>query len=261
MDFDYFNRWTEEMAYYLGWIWADGCINQQGQLSISCISEDEYLISGFKRAIGSHHKISRYQDPRWGKPSSHITVCGKNFVRPLTEKHGVLPRKSFLDCEFPSVPDRVLPHFVRGHFDGDGSLVITCQGFAKVSIVGTRKFIKGLEYAIFSSTGMGRQRIKRHVRSKRAYYLEYCRKEQILAFLNFIYPQGQYPFMKRKRDKADTLRPQLEKFWENFGIDFKRNKWRLRLHGGKHIGYFASKDQALEARTSIIGSVDFRKKK
>lgn len=259
MNNDYFNKWTSDMAYYLGWIWADGCLTRnQYTLSLSSIRENEYLLKDFKRAIDSHHKISQYQDKRWGKPESRFSVCGKEFIKPLVEKHGLVPGKSFLDCSFPYIPKSFLPHFVRGHFDGDGSLVETSQGYAKISIVGTKKFMTGLRDAISDNTGLPKQKIKKHKPSKFAYYLEYCRKEQILAFLNYIYPKGEYPFMKSKRQKAESLIPSLESFWANFGIDMNKGKWRLRLNGGKHFGYFETKAEAIKIRTEILGTVDFR---
>ena len=39
MNNNYFDTWTPEMAYYLGWLWADGSVGHN-KVQIGCMTED-----------------------------------------------------------------------------------------------------------------------------------------------------------------------------------------------------------------------------
>ena len=54
-------------------------------------------------------------------------------------KLGVVERKSLI-LTFPTeqqVPKHLMPHFIRGYFDGDGSVYKQKQGNTKIEIGGT----------------------------------------------------------------------------------------------------------------------------
>jgi len=264
----YFEKWTPNMSYWLGYIWADGCIRYQKgayNLRLGIVSSDDYIIFDFLKEIESHHKVLKTPETisKYRKASAFtsVAVCGERFVRPLVKIHGVLQNKSYLDCEFPNVPDRFLPHFVRGYFDGDGSLVKTNQGYCKISIIGTKKFLTGLEKAINKNTGLPVPLLKKSSPSNKiVMVLEWCRREQVLAFLKFIYPKGEYPYLRRKRSSYEALLPTLEEHWNNFGIGPRKGQWRLRLGHDVFVRYFKNKKDALIARSKILGNVDFRLK-
>jgi hypothetical protein len=59
---------------------------------------------------------------------------------------GISKRKS-LTLEFPNIPDEYFWHFVRGYFDGDGSICLV-KGKPVVSFVGSVSFVEGLSAAI-----------------------------------------------------------------------------------------------------------------
>jgi intein-encoded DNA endonuclease-like protein len=56
---------------------------------------------------------------------------------------------------FPSVaqvPEGLLHHFIRGYFDGDGSVSLdTARNNLHVSIAGTKKFLESLSVALFQN--------------------------------------------------------------------------------------------------------------
>jgi len=111
----FFTRWSAEMAYVLGLIITDGCIADTGTISLDMNDND--VLEKVKQAMGSQHKIS---------PSKHQNglYCfhfgRERLVKDLSGL-GVLPRKS-LNVKFPAIPDAYLRDFIRGVFDGDGSV-------------------------------------------------------------------------------------------------------------------------------------------
>lgn len=112
---NFFSKWSAEMAYIFGLLITDGCVSGSGVISL-CINAKD-LLEKVKAAMGSEHKIeaSKHQ-----KGLYYFHFARKKLVKDL-ESLGVFPRKS-LTVKFPNVPERYLPDFIRGVFDGDGSV-------------------------------------------------------------------------------------------------------------------------------------------
>lgn len=131
---DYFKKIdTAEKAYWLGFLYADGCITRfyrneklkSMSLELTLKDEDyEHLIK-FNKALESnvpiqHRVISgKYKADR-------IAINSTKMCRDLI-KLGCTPTKS-LTLEFPSyniVPIEFTKDFIRGYFDGDGGVSYT----------------------------------------------------------------------------------------------------------------------------------------
>lgn len=112
---NFFSSWSPQMAYVFGLIITDGCISDTGVISL-CINDKE-LLEKVKTVMGSEHKIvpSKHQK---GLYCFHF--AREKLIKDLA-KLGVFPRKS-LTVNFPEVPWKYLPDFIRGVFDGDGSV-------------------------------------------------------------------------------------------------------------------------------------------
>jgi hypothetical protein len=124
---DYFDTWSDEMAYYLGYLFADGNIldGRNHKLALECSTEDEEIILEIRKALNSNHKISRKpvrrrRDGINAGSMTHIQISGERLIRTLVDVHGVLPAKSRKDLPFPRVPECYLCHFSRGYHVGMG---------------------------------------------------------------------------------------------------------------------------------------------
>ena len=131
---DYFKKIdTAEKAYWLGFLYADGCITRfyrneklkSMSLELTLQDEDcEHLVK-FKKALESNvpiqHKVinNKYKSDR-------IVINCTSMCRDLI-KLGCTPTKSLI-LEFPNndiLPNEYLRDFVRGYFDGDGGVSYT----------------------------------------------------------------------------------------------------------------------------------------
>lgn len=109
---------TERKAYWLGLIMADGCVRNADSrycLSISLKNEDGYLIENFKNDLESEANV--YVD---SYKRHSIKVWSKKLFNDL-HRHGVFPNKTGNET-FPNINDNLKHHFVRGFFDGDGTI-------------------------------------------------------------------------------------------------------------------------------------------
>lgn len=144
---------TEEKAYWLGFLYADGCISERIQyehvVSLYCDlclqSRDVQHLEKFKKAIEGTGRIKEKAAKVDGKEySSHrFAVYSTEMCRDLI-RLGCTPRKSFT-LTFPSeeqVPNHLIHHFVRGYVDGDGSIMFhSSKKYGRVSVLGTEAFL------------------------------------------------------------------------------------------------------------------------
>ncbi|PEX80076.1 LAGLIDADG family homing endonuclease [Bacillus cereus] len=111
---DYFKTWSNNMAYILGFIAADGVIPKENQC-VSISQKESYILEDIKRELNSNQPL--YENKKTGIYMLNINC--KTIKDDLMNIHGIMPCKSF-NIEFPFVPEEYLHHFVRGYFDGDG---------------------------------------------------------------------------------------------------------------------------------------------
>ena len=111
----FFSKWSADMAYVLGLNATDGCITNAGTIAL-CMNDWD-LLAKVKKVMQSEHKItpSRHQ-----KGLYYFYFAREKLVMDLA-KLGILPRKS-LTIRFPEIPGEYLADFIRGVFDGDGSV-------------------------------------------------------------------------------------------------------------------------------------------
>ena len=140
----FFESWCPDMAYVLGVLYTDGCLPQdlyrftvaqkEPELLEKCLKlmeSDAPIVFTKKRGIAG--AIYRFQ------------INGKTIIEDLLNL-GLKPKKS-LTLDFPEIPLPYVRHFIRGCWDGDGSVYLEksdpnkpCASF----ISGSEKFAVGI---------------------------------------------------------------------------------------------------------------------
>lgn len=112
---------TEEKAYWLGFLWADGCIyknpeREEYALQLGLKEDDIEHIRKFLRFMNSEKKILLTKDK-----GCKITLYSKELVEDLINL-GFKYRKSFQEelLHLEKIPSYLHKHFWRGCVDGDG---------------------------------------------------------------------------------------------------------------------------------------------
>ncbi|MDR5047854.1 MULTISPECIES: LAGLIDADG family homing endonuclease [Bacillus cereus group] len=199
---------TEEKAYWLGFIYADGSVSpEKGSFRLSISANDIEHLKVFKEDIQSDYEIPVYGN--YGYDSSSmmckIDLHSKRLLNDLADK-GIVKNKTFL-IEFPTIPDYLVHHFIRGYFDGDGSVSFykvkeRPTPKAEVTITGTEEFLNSLkEILVGAGLNPNIKLAQRHKnRDNNVRTLKYCGRQNALKFYNFIY-QDATRFLCRKRDK------------------------------------------------------------
>lgn len=151
---------TEEKAYWLGFIFADGCIytnQKRNKISYRFYiglkeSDYEHLIKFNTFMKSSYNKVHIKQTNYENKRCCFWQVNNKHLFNVLNS-YGCTKRKS-LTLKFPNInifsDQSLIKHFIRGYFDGDGCLSFqkTFKGKFKprLSVLGTEDVIKWFLY-------------------------------------------------------------------------------------------------------------------
>ncbi|WP_242227271.1 helix-turn-helix domain-containing protein [Bacillus cereus group sp. BfR-BA-01315] len=93
---DYFKRWSNNMAYILGFFIADGVITKDNQ-TVSISQKESAILEDIKIKLNSNQKND------------------------LINLHGIMPCKSY-DVQFPFVPKEYLHHFNRIYLSGKNTI-------------------------------------------------------------------------------------------------------------------------------------------
>lgn len=120
---NFFKKWTEDMAYVLGFFAADGymTINKRGAHFWNIQINDKELLEEIKKVIKSEHKISvRIKTKKREKTSYRLQIGSKEMYGDLYNL-GMRQNKT-KSLTVPKIPDKYFYHFVRGYFDGDGNV-------------------------------------------------------------------------------------------------------------------------------------------
>lgn len=128
---DYFQEIdTEEKAYWLGFLYADGnvCFNEIRRnycVSIELKASDEGHLKKFNKAIEGNIELSyRYSVSPSYKERLFKICCIRIFNKKMCNdliKLGCIPNKTFF-VKIPTIREDLIWHFIRGFFDGDGSI-------------------------------------------------------------------------------------------------------------------------------------------
>lgn len=134
---DYFAAPSGEAgSYLLGVLTADGWVTQNA-VALEVSETDRVLVEWLRGELCAEAAIRRYV--RAGKsPLVRLMVHSRRMVADLGQ-WGLHARKS-LTLQFPTLPDEMLPAYVRGYFDGDGC-ALRVEGKPRSYFCGTPAFL------------------------------------------------------------------------------------------------------------------------
>ncbi len=199
---DFFKKWTEEMAYTLGYFYADGSLENATSIRgkyIRVSSIDKATIVNIKNWLSSEHTIIINQPSLGNRKTSYLLRIGSHKLYDDLALLGLYPNKS-LTITFPDIPKKYLSHFIRGYFDGDGCVRLsTSKGvLQKLSTVftrGSKEFLLELAKQIQITAQTKQLKV---YDSRRSYMLSYSTTDSIKVF-KLMYGRARKPiYLKRK---------------------------------------------------------------
>lgn len=181
---------TKEKAYILGWIASDGSLGHDGKISISIRDYDVEVLHIIRNLICAALPIVEAKENM-----VTLTICSTQMVKDVCRHLGLAsPDKKDLDIKYPILDKDLHQYFIRGYFEGDGSIslkdrvpVSSISSNSTVMLEEIRKVVG------FGSIYMG------------TYKLEF-NGTQTVKFVDYIYNENLYLSLDRKLTKCDKAR-------------------------------------------------------
>lgn len=131
---------SEEKAYFLGFLFADGYVNEKfGYVDITINNKDIEILNLFVKHIYVNDRPLKSIRNEYVR----LIINSNKIVNDL-KYHGCFQKKTF-GLKFPkTINKQYIRDFIRGYFDGDGCVTINNDSL-NVSFIGTIDFLDELK--------------------------------------------------------------------------------------------------------------------
>lgn len=201
----------EEKAYILGLIYADGYVGDEHFNNIVIALNDRDLLEAVaqKLKFTGDIRVSKkggFENSKEGNVLNFSSEIMANDLRIL----GLFPNKSLTLNKLPKIAENLYRHFIRGYFDGDGTIVISKKtsyhqvaGVKKkyeypslrFGLLGVKEFLESIaniaSLELYSIRNTKCEQIKE---------LSVSSKKELKHIYDFLYNDSKI-FLKRKYDK------------------------------------------------------------
>lgn len=195
---------TPEKAYILGLIYSDGyvgCYSGSYVTTIVMHKDDIELLKKIQSLFPFYH-LRKHSE------TSYCLICNKKDCYNDLVSNGVLEKKSTDNKEylkFPDITEELQSHFIRGYFDGDGSVFKQKLGNTKIEIGGTGfRMITDIVRILYNNRITVNLRCKYAGKAlrKNDFYTLYTSSDKVSKdFARYIYKDSNGLFLQRKYDR------------------------------------------------------------
>lgn len=217
---------TPEKAYLLGQMYGDGCnnVNKKYKFTMSSISEDTYLYYKLQ-VLFPFLKLKTY--------NNHTNMIYlENYEKTLCldlMSLGLISNKTKYDStgefHFPKLQKCLIPHFIRGYFDADGSAWFPKRHRSRNQLIiefgcSTKNFLKSIQNILIDNgiifTWSERYKKAGNGKLYYSYTLKSTNRNTSLKFVSYIY-QNASIFLQKKFDICHKEKDLRLSAYEEFG--------------------------------------------
>lgn len=199
-------KWTPKFTYAIGLLTTDGNLSKDGR-HIDFTSNDIQLVKTFKKCMSlTNVKIGTKTSGSMGKRYPRIQFSNTKLYKWLLDI-GLTPNKSKTIGAL-KIPDKYFFDFLRGCFDGDGTIY---------SYWDQRWHSSFMFYIVFASASLNFLQwlqekskelcgVKGHIAhsGNGTFLLRYAKQEGLILFNKMFYSNN-IPFLQRKYKKAQKI--------------------------------------------------------
>jgi len=177
----FFDAINHDSAYVLGFIAADGCIEPGlNRLSISQAATEADILYSIREAMGSSNPIC-FKNAR---NEAAIYIHNRHIVD-ILESLGIGSNKT-LRGTFPEMEPEFEPDFIRGLFDGDGSIYIPSDNRSgRIQFLGSHNMLTQLRFRLIGVGCSSRPEVRK--RQVNTHILSYSSNDDLLRLYNYMY--------------------------------------------------------------------------
>ena len=203
---DYFKTQSHNMAYILGLLAADGYVAvDENKIALQLRSYDAEILFKIQAELQSERPVKIYTDSK-GIEYAKLSIWSKTLKDDLAV-YNIVPQKTFKLRPPVFLDKQYWISFIRGYFDGDGSIFISGNNVPGFSIIGASKeMITWIRETLVNMYGVHNNKIYTEqsqngtIIYKTVYYGNTCQQ-----IYNILYKDSSSLFLKRKYDKFTLL--------------------------------------------------------
>lgn len=202
---------SKEKAYILGFLLADAYIKEE-QVDVSIALADREVLDFIAKQLDARVRTNNTLD-KSKRIFPHVRMSKKiNGIKTLIGDSDLKEGRNF-----PRVSKEFRRYLLLGFFDGDGSLSWGERKdrnriWQKISFTSSLSLLTGVQKLLMEEIEISS--IVRPKSGENCFVLEFANKENVLKFLDYIYPNSDFIILQRKYLTSCALRLKLGEFGE-----------------------------------------------
>ena len=231
---------SEDKAYWLGFICADGYINKRGNtVAITLDIKDQDHLKKFLGVINSNLMKLDFRKGQYSpdhKFTDKVSVnLYSNKMNSDLRKLGITENKSKnLKKLVLNLDADLTRHFIRGYFDGDGCAFDSYIKYGKLkekkcyspgfTFVGTKEFLDYINFSLPITV----KNLTKDKRTQGSYTLYIRSMKRFKIIENYLYDNSSI-YLERKKKKCEEIKSLIEKSsttMTEMSVESSDSKWR-----------------------------------
>lgn len=203
---NFLDSWCPSMAYVLGFWFADGYMRHDKSYRIVFASNDKQILEDINLALQANSPIRiTKRDKAW-----RLVYHSRHMYEQLGKLGGIKNKSKTI--AFPKIPKKYAADFIRGYFDGDGSVFWQSYKSTKNGKIytdlrsnftsGSLKFLKELMHFLHHELGLVEKKIGVY-NEGRSLKLGYGTKDTIKLLKFMYYPN--FPIALQRKAKFASV--------------------------------------------------------
>lgn len=200
---DYFNEESSNMAWILGFLASDGTVSSSNNtIKIGLSARDKEILEKIKKEIQIENKIVEYTTKDGFDCVDLHWTCAKH--KQILAIYGITPNKTFTIKPPLQLSKKYWIDFIRGYFDGDGSVNLIQNKALRWQVCGaTKEILQWIIDFLYEEFQIPKVNIMCQDRENILYYFQYSTKATKQIYSVLYTPNSL--FLKRKKDKFNEI--------------------------------------------------------
>jgi hypothetical protein len=183
-------------AYWLGVLITDGYVVEAGRAGSPQVGLqmcDREAAEGFRDFIGSKNGVLRIEPKSDKHRPMYRAVCNSRRMADGLARFGVVPRKSH-QTFLPILDEGMMPHLLRGLFDGDGTVSERSDGKLLVGFCGSERLVAEVRMWLICRLGVSDNRIHENGTIR---FVQWSHREDVRRVAQYLYRDAEF-YLQRK---------------------------------------------------------------
>lgn len=206
----YFQTESHNMAWLLGFLASDGTVDsKRNRIKIGLARKDEEILEKIRQEVQIENQLSYYTTNKGYDVVELVWVCAQH--KDDLENYSIVPKKSLILKPPYNLSEKYWMDYIRGYFDGDGSISRSSDGNIRFQIGGaSREIIEWIVEVLSKNCSIHKANISVDNRHKHLYYyFQYCTKASKEIYKKLYVSDSLY--LQRKYDKFSSIIKEKEK--------------------------------------------------